>query len=432
MGQPSTKFNRGRDTPIQMGAMHRAFLAGLEAFRYDLLVDRIARKLADRGLLLKKSERAKLRRELEQQDSPNLKFRRGRKSKNHKDALSFTDTELAEIKKELNHALETETIASIADDLAINIRRDLDRKWKAEQKRRHREYRKFSKRLYRCWSKPLSQLEQLIVVATELGASVNLKLRAQHPCPNPFTVDVQTRLHARACQIARETLTLLSAGFADGAMARWRALHEVAVVSLFIGQDEDLAERYRRHETVESLRVGRQYREHTARLGLEPLTDAEMEVLEADVAALKKRFGQDYSKSYGWAVEKLQCVGKRVTFNQIEAAAALGHLRPYYQLASHGVHANPKGAFFRLGLIDQAEILLAGPSNLGLADAGQNTAISLGQITTELGTLNPNLDELVLMKVVLTLVDEIPKRFVRVQRALEGGAAIVAGKRDDP
>ena len=89
------------------------------------------------------------------------------------------------------------------------------------------------------------------------------------------------------------------------------------------------------------------------------------------------------------------------------------------------MHANPKGVFFRLGLIDQAEILLAGPSNLGLADAGQNTAISLGQITTELGTLNPNLDELVLMKVVLTLVDEIPKRFVRVQRALEGGAAIV-------
>ena len=60
---------------------------------------------------------------------------------------------------------------------------------------------------------------------------LNHRLREQNPCPNPFTVEVQTRLHARACQIAREVLTLLYAGFAEGAMARWRALHELAVLS---------------------------------------------------------------------------------------------------------------------------------------------------------------------------------------------------------
>ena len=139
--------------------MHRAFLARLEALPYDLLVDLIERKLADKEILLKKGQRAKLRRELEQQDWPNLKFRLGRKSKNHKVVLNFTDTDLSEIEKELNHAL-----LSITDDLATGVRRDLDRKWKAEQKRQHREHRKFSKRLYRRWSKPLSQLEQLIVV----------------------------------------------------------------------------------------------------------------------------------------------------------------------------------------------------------------------------------------------------------------------------
>ena len=232
-------------------------------------------------------------------------------------------------------------------------------------------------------------------------------------------MEVQTRLHARACQIAREVLTLLYAGFAEGAMARWRALHELAVVSLFIGHDEELAERYRFHEAVESRKVAVQYRKHTEKLGLEPITDAEFEQMEADVATLKKRFGKGYGESYGWAVERLRKIGKRATFDKIEEAAELGHLRPYYQLASHSVHANPKGAFYRLGLVDQTEMLLAGPSSYGLADAGQNTAISLGQITSALVSLAPTLDEIVAMKVAISMVDHVLERFAHVQRELQ-------------
>ena len=129
-------------------------------------------------------------------------------------------------------------------------------------------------------------------------------------------------------------------------MARWRALHEVVVVSLFIGHDEDAAERYRLHEAVESLRAAHQYRKHTDRLGLEPLADVELAKLEADVAALKKRFGQDYSETYGWAAKKLQKPGRSVNLHRIEEAVELDHFRPYYRLASHSVHANPKGVFF--------------------------------------------------------------------------------------
>ena len=202
---------------------------------------------------------------------------------------------------------------------------------------------------------------------------------------------------------------------------RWRALHEIAVVSLFIGHDEDLAERYCLHGAVESLRAAREYREHTDRLGLEPMTDAEIATIEAVVAALKERFGQDYSKPYGWAVKRLQKVGKNASFKEIEKTAELGHFRPYYRLASHSVHANPKGIFFRLGLVEQTDILLAGPSIYGLADPGQNVAISLGQITAALVSLEPTLDEIVAIKVVLLMVDHIQESIVRVQQDLEGG-----------
>ncbi len=248
---------------------------------------------------------------------------------------------------------------------------------------------------------------------------VNQRLRQQRSQSKTFTVEVQTRLHARACQIAREVLTLLSAGFADGAMARWRALHEVAVVSLFIGSDEDLAERYRLHEAAESLRAAHQYRDHTDRLGLEPMEEEEILTLERDVAMLNERFGHGYSTGYGWAAKKLRQTGKKVTFGQIEEAAELGHCRPYYRLASHNVHANPKGVFFRLGLVEQFGTLLAGASNYGLADPGQNTAVSLGQATTALASLEPTLDDIVALKVVLLMVSQIPESFARVQRDIE-------------
>jgi hypothetical protein len=94
-------------------------------------------------------------------------------------------------------------------------------------------------------------------------------------------------------------------------------------------------------------------------------------------------------------------------------------MRPYYKLASHNVHAEPKGAFFRLGLINQSEVLLAGPSNFGLADPGQNTALSLTFITSALVQLDPTVDAMVALKVALAISDELGQLFVEVQKQIE-------------
>jgi hypothetical protein len=88
-------------------------------------------------------------------------------------------------------------------------------------------------------------------------------------------------------------------------------------------------------------------------------------------------------------------------------------------MASHNVHANPKGVFFKLGLYQEGQdILLAGPSNIGLADPGQGTALSLAQITSTLLCLETNIDTLVICDILMTLVDEIGKEFVSVQKHL--------------
>ena len=83
-----------------------------------------------------------------------------------------------------------------------------------------------------------------------------------------------------------------------------------------------------------------------------------VDLKEAYDVALKK-YGSGFRNPYGWAAG---ASGKKSpTFADIEHSVKLDHFRPYYKLASHGVHANPKGAFFRLGALSE-EVPLAGPS----------------------------------------------------------------------
>ena len=378
----------------------------------ETLLLRIAeKKLADQGIVLGDAQLDVLRSALQGREI----------SSDTEVELLFADADLSAIDRELRGALKK--LPSIVDDYAPALVRALDRGWKAEQKRQRRTLRSFSRQLRTRWREPLTQLEQFIVACTDLGQTVNSRLRSRQPCPEPHLVEAQTRLHARACQTAWEVLTLLSAGFAEGAMARWRALHEMAVVSMFIGQDEDLAERYCLHEAVESLRIARQYRQHTVKLNLDPLTDAEVDALEKTVAGLEQRFGKDYRKPYGWA-------SGRSDFASIEADISLDHLRPYYKLASHSVHANPKGVFFRLGLDDhQSDVLLAGPSSIGLSQPGQNTAISLGQITASLCTLRPNLDSLAISKAIILLGERTMHGFASADADSEAEITVDRGWR---
>jgi hypothetical protein len=78
-----------------------------------------------------------------------------------------------------------------------------------------------------------------------------------------------------------------------------------------------------------------------------------------------------------------------------------------------------------LGITGETEILLAGPSNAGLTDPGHNTAISLMQITSALALLNPTLGDLIAMKVIQQLVDEVGDTLVKAQQQLERDEALL-------
>ena len=304
---------------------------------------------------------------------------------------------------------------STAESMLAKIKNDaaagLKEKWDYQQQ--------FEERLRQHWGKPLELLDLFISLATEAGSEFNETFRDEAARSNDPVFKALTLLHARACQIASATLVLLRSGYADDAHARWRALHEIAVVALFISEKgRTVAEQYLLHDTVQRYKLALRHREHAKAIQEEPITQKEFEELKAERDKLVARFGTPFKEDYGWAASTL---GKmRPSIVDIEDSVGLEHWRPYYGMASSNVHANAHGAYYRLGSsLRPGELLLAGPSNAGLADPGHSTAISLSQITTEILATEPTLDNIVISNILLKLVDEIGEAFLQSHRELE-------------
>jgi hypothetical protein len=315
-------------------------------------------------------------------------------------------------------------IPQIVCKAARTLHRGLRRHARENLSLRRKDRDAFRSRLARRWRKPLDLLEMIIAIAAEAGADFNQEWRPAAVRRQAYAFEALARLHARACQIASEVLALLEGGYADGAHARWRSLHEVAVVGLFISQrGDDVAERYLLHDAVESYKAATQYQRYAPSLGYEQLTEEELRVVRRKRDAVITRFGETYGEDYGWAAAAMNL--KRVSIADIERAAGLDYLRPFYRMASHNIHANAKGVFAKLGLCANGpDHLLAGPSNFGLADPGHGAAISLLQITVAFLTHRASVDNLVIGQVLSMLVDECGKAFLEVQIAIEKEASI--------
>jgi hypothetical protein len=337
----------------------------------------------------------------------------------------FTEDDIQNLEKFLTDILPDampKMIESVTDEMVPTIIQVVNRRWRRESRYQARESKDFRQRLFNYWRYPLGLLQMLLAIAREYGATINEQAKKSPPHDSTNFVEVLTGLQARACQIVDEIITLLSAGFSDGAMARWRTLHEVAVMSMFIRQHgEEVAERYILHERVESKKALNDYLNCYTRLGFEPLTEIEIDSVDNAYRDVIDRFGTDFKFQYGWASHQLKI--KNPTFKDIEQAVEVDYFRAHYRMASHSVHANPKGVFFKLGLIDEMELLLAGPSNAGLADPGQGAAISLLQASAPLFDLDSTVDNLVVLKVMVLLGEEIKRSFAEAHENLENNTS---------
>jgi hypothetical protein len=301
----------------------------------------------------------------------------------------------------------------------------LYRALKAERARmlgqQHETLKGFERRLYKTWRQPLDLLELMILTCAEAAETISSQWPWDKDPDRSLVFDVVRRLQARACLVASEIHTLLRTGYAPAAHARWRSLHELAATALLITQrdrpSKELAERFLLHEHVDAWKAAQQYQKYSRRLHQRRFSQREMARFKQGFEAVLAKYGKDFKNQYGWAAAALN--NPNPTFADIEVAAQLDHMRPYYKMASYPVHATAKTIRFSLALAGREDILITGPSNYGLTDPGHSTAISLGQATTPLITLWPTLDTIVLGRLITLFSDEIGKAFAAAQRRLD-------------
>lgn len=263
----------------------------------------------------------------------------------------------------------------------------------------------FEERNHKRWAEPLDLLRTLWMCCHEIGQS------HAHEGPregDPIVFDTLARLHPRALLVASEILCLIKGGFADGALTRWRSLHELTVISMFIAKHGYEAEfSYRLSLSFERARAARQYNEFASRANLTPIGDDELLEIDAELDVAKKALGRDLKRDWDWAVKFL--AGRPANFASIELDIGLDHWRPRYKWACQHIHAGFFEHHRLLGMSEAKEVMFqVGPSNSGMVDPLHMTAISLVQSAiTFIFYPEPNLDRVVFARVLQTFVDKI-------------------------
>jgi hypothetical protein len=273
----------------------------------------------------------------------------------------------------------------------------------------------------------------LLTIAHEIGNEIAKEHSESPDSKKRMQPGTLVRLHARSCQVVAEIVTLLENGYADGAMARWRTLYEIGVVARIIAEGgEDIAKRYVEHRAIEAKSELEEYQQCCVILGYKPISKQNAKRIERRYAEAIRKFGSEFKSQYGWALPYLRRSrprpGKNWTpaFRDLEVAAGRAAMRSHYKLACHNVHAGPHSIFFRLGLLGDNSVLLAGPSNAGFVEPGQNAALTLTQITTLLLAENHDLDTIVWMNVLVELCGDVSRALVRADTKLRRDEAKVS------
>ncbi|MEM9419004.1 MAG: DUF5677 domain-containing protein [Planctomycetota bacterium] len=270
------------------------------------------------------------------------------------------------------------------------------------------------------WGKPLRTLYTILGIAQEALYRVqddeDRVLKETDSVGDLETISMfwqsLTSLHIRACRTLAEILVLLEAGMADGAMARWRSLHEYAVTMSFIAEKRgDIGKRYLLHSNIRKRAMARDIANHVPEEALDNQSDVE---LEQACQELTDTYGTPFKTPYGWAAEAMQQA--KPTFWAIEKEMNMQGWRPYYGLANQSVHADPNGAVFSLA---DDEGPWHGGSIFGLCDPGANAAASMGTCVAVLLGTCPVLDWTIAAGACQKFVEQANDEFLECHRMLE-------------
>lgn len=307
-----------------------------------------------------------------------------------------------------------ETLPEISDQIMERLHKDSRRMLRDERKITNQ----FNKRRYKTWKDSIDLFECMIKVSLESGQEQQQKLINKEDGKDNFKREALLKIHARALHISNEILVLLKAGYADGANARWRSLHELAVVAFFLlDQRDEVSKRYLEHTTIKAYKQAQDYRTCYKRLGYPPFDRKTYNQHKKEKEFLINKYGKGFNGEWGWIPESIL---KCRNFRELEKIVKLDHWYPFYSLSCDAVHAGSKG-FYRLGLMDdyQDEVMLIGPTNYGLADVFQNASISLLHVSLCLLRLESDFDSIIQMQILGKYASELGVKASEIQLKIE-------------
>ena len=237
------------------------------------------------------------------------------------------------------------------------------------------------------WRKPIVGLAAMVAQAQT--STIILQKRNLSIFPELLEKDacfrVMPRLVANACRLAKEINSLLGSGFPEGALGRWRTLHEISLIALLVAtSDRSLAEKYEAHFVIQDHKMMERSAELHKSQGFPPSADL-LEIqrgIRSERRKLIEKYGARFKNDYGWAEPEVSGKGNRGPgIDDIENKLGMGHMRLVYAIASDQVHSNPGSVPWHLDPSEGNHFdRLFGPVTDGLAAPGILTAFSLRDV----------------------------------------------------
>jgi hypothetical protein len=237
----------------------------------------------------------------------------------------------------------------------------------------------FLERNYQRWKEGFDRLQLFRLCCIEAGQEFQEEFLKYPQFINDPLLGVLMRLHAHACRITGEIIASLTNGYADGALSRWRTLHEMAVTALLLQKyGKPAAEDYIRYGLIQSVNGMEGYQETAAAMRRQPYSPEELEEAKQLREAILDDYGQDFLSRNGWARKYVG--GSR--FDKLQKAVGLDKWRNDYAIASRDIHTDYRDMQSLYAMSEaKQEVLLCGQSNSGMVEPAHCTAIALLQIT---------------------------------------------------
>jgi len=228
-------------------------------------------------------------------------------------------------------------------------------------------YRKFIDK----WGKALRLSKIMYYMCKEILQSY------QRNQGNSFLMKSLSEIYIRGCQVYLEVITLVSAGLADGAWARWRTLYELGVLSQFIAENgEEAGEKFYKHK--------------------------------------------DSKNYYDWA-RSLPCFEgypeeNYITFNAIfnKCKHKNRHWKKTYESASIAIHACTEGTLRRFGNYKKVATGI-GPEMYGIDTPAIYAAESIGIISLNYLGEFKDLNSRIMLKLIHKWIDLLKDHYSRIQ-----------------